>query len=116
MKIRTLVSSLALVSALAISGPSVAQSMVGDVAIPGERIEDFQEKCRAIASAQNESLSAPVNDEVDEDETGSVDQPADTDSPDYANDDNIDQLLASMTPEQCQEAGLVDGQLPTTAN
>ena len=41
----------------------VAQSMVGDVAIPGERIADFQEKCRAIASVQNESLTSPVSDD-----------------------------------------------------
>lgn len=113
MKIRTLVSSLALVSALALSGPSVAQSMVGDVAIPGERIADFQEKCRAIASVQNESLTSPVNDEGAEEETGSV---SDTDSPDYANEDNIDMLLASMTPEQCVEAGLVDAPAPATSN
>lgn len=117
MKIRTLVSSLALVSALALSGPSVAQSMVGDVAIPGERIADFQEKCRAIASVQNESLTSPVNDDSAEDETGSVtDSATDTDSPDYANEDNIDMLLASMTPEQCVEAGLVDAPAPATSN
>lgn len=115
MKIRTLVSSLALVSALALSGPSVAQSMIGEFAIPGERMEDFQEKCRAIASVQTESLAGSVSNESDEDETGSVTDPG-TDSPDYANEDNIDQLLASMTPEQCVEAGLVDAPVPVTSN
>ena len=40
----------------------------------------------------------------------------DTDSPDYANEDNIDMLLASMTPEQCVEAGLVDAPAPATSN
>lgn len=115
MKIRSIISSLALVSALAISGGASAQSMIGDVAIPQERMADFQEKCRAIASVQNESLAGAVNqDQTDSTNTGSV--TSNTDSPDYANDDNIDGLLASMTPEQCKDAGLVDGPVPATSN
>lgn len=114
MKIRTVISSFALVSAMALSGGAAAQSMLGDVAIPEERIADFQEKCRAIASVQNESLAGGQNlDQTDDTTTGGV---ASTDSPDYANDDNIDGLLASMTPELCKDAGLVDGPVPATSN
>lgn len=116
MKIRTVISSFALVSAMALSGGAAAQSMVGDMAIPEERIVDFQEKCRAIASVQNESLASPVGtNETDDTATGTVGATS-TDSPDYANEDNIDGLLASMTPELCKDAGLVDGPIPATSN
>jgi hypothetical protein len=114
MKIRTVISSFALVSAMALSGGAAAQSMVGDMAIPEERIVDFQEKCRAIASVQNESLAGGQNlDQTDDIATGAV---SSSDSPDYANEDNIDGLLASMTPDQCRDAGLLDGPVPATSN
>jgi len=113
MKLHTVISSLALVSAMTFSGGALAQSMIGDVVIPEANMAAFQEKCAAIASAQTESLSSPV--ETDATATGAVTgQPAQTDSSDPANEDNLDMLLASMTPEQCVEAGLVTGPVPTT--
>ncbi len=119
MKIRTVISSFALVSAMALSGGAAAQSMLGDVAIPEERMADFQEKCAAIASVQTESLASSVNtdqDSTDDTTTGAVAGTATSDSPDQANDDNIDGLLASMTPDQCRDAGLLDGPVPATSN
>jgi hypothetical protein len=116
MKLRTMLSSIALVSALSLSGGAFAQAMLGEMAIPTENLGDFQEKCAAIASAATESLSEPVNsDATDDTATGTVDSANASDSPDQANDDNLDQLLASMTPEQCKEAGLLPGG-PNAAN
>lgn len=112
MKLHTVVSTLAVVAAMTFSGSALAQSMVGDVMIPADRLSDFEAKCAAIASAQTESLAAPVEDET---VTGSVtESPEASDSPDLANEDNLDALLASITPAQCQEAGLVKGPVPTT--
>lgn len=113
MKLRTMLSSIALVSALSLSGGAFAQAMLGEMAIPTENLGDFQEKCAAIASAATESLAEPVN--SDATATGTVDSSNDSDSPDYANKDNLDQLLSSMTPEQCKEAGLLPGG-PNAAN
>lgn len=102
------ISSLALATALTFSGGAFAQSMIGDVTIPQENLADFTAKCAAIASASTESLASPVNE--DETATGSVTDPAmATTDADPANKDNLDQLLASMTPDQCKEAGLLPG-------
>ena len=115
MKLRTIISSIALVSALSLSGGAFAQAMLGTMPIPTENLGDFQEKCAAIASASTESLSESVDSSAaDATATGTVDANA-SDSPDQANDDNLDQLLASMTPEQCKEAGLLPGG-PNAAN
>jgi hypothetical protein len=117
MKFRTVISSLALVSAMTFSGAVMAQSMIGGVAIPEANMADFQAKCAAIASAQTESLSTPVEDEAaaaDATATGSVAATPESDDGDLASEDNLDQLLASLTPEQCQEAGLVKGPVPAT--
>jgi len=112
MTFRTIISSLALVSAMTLSGSAFAQAMIGDVTIPDANMADFQAKCAAIASAQTESLSTPVEDET---ATGSVTDPATaTDDPDLAGKDQLDALLASLTPEQCKEAGLLTGPVPTT--
>jgi len=113
MKIRSMISSLALVSALTFSGGAFAQAMIGETAIPTENMGLFQEKCAAIASAANQSLAS--DQKTDETATGTVVDPNASDSPDLANDDNIEQLLSSMTPEQCEEAGLLPGG-PNAAN
>jgi len=117
MKLHTVVSTLAVVAAMTFSGSALAQSavvMVDGLEIPSERMADFESKCAAIASAQTESLSSPVEDETaDATETGSTASP-DTDDPDPANEDNLDALLASITVDQCKEAGLVKGPVPAT--
>jgi hypothetical protein len=107
MKLRTMLSSLALVSAMGLSGGAFAQAMLGDMEIPADNLGLFQEKCAAIASAAAQSLAEPV-DNADETATGST-TATDNDDPDLANKDNIEALLASMTPEQCEEAGLLPG-------
>ena len=118
MKFRTVISSLALVSAMTFPGAVMAQSMIGDVVIPEANMADFQAKCAAIASAKTESLSTPVQDEAaqaDATATGSVAAGTpDSDDGDLASEDNLDRLLASLTPEQCKEAGLLEGPVPAT--
>ena len=117
MKFRTVISSLALVSAMTFSGAVMAQSMIGGVTIPEANMADFQAKCAAIASAKTESLSTPVEDEAaaaDATATGSVAATPESDDGDLASEDNLDQLLASLTPEQCKEAGLLEGPVPAT--
>ena len=117
MTFRTVISSLALVSAMTFSGAVMAQAMIGGVAIPEANMPSFEEKCAAIASAQTESLSTPVENEAaaaDATATGSVATEDKSDDGDLASEDNLDQLLASLTPEQCQEAGLIKGTVPAT--
>lgn len=106
MKIRTMLSSIALVSTMALSGGAFAQAMIGDMEIPADNLASFQEKCAAIGVAANKSLTS---DQSSTDTTATGSTSTDSDSPDLANEDNLDQLLASMTPEQCKEAGLLPG-------
>ena len=115
MTFRTVISSIALVSAMTLSGGAFAQAMIGDVTIPEANMSAFQEKCAAIASAQTESLSTPVEDATDDTATGTVAADATgNDDGDPASEDNLDALLASLTPDQCKEAGLVTGPVPAT--
>lgn len=117
MTFRTVISSLALVSAMTFSGAVLAQATIGGVAIPEANMADFQEKCAAINSAKTESLSTPVEDEAaaaDATATGSVAAGEKSDDGDLASEDNLDELLASLTPEQCVEAGLTTGPVPAT--
>lgn len=116
MTFRTVISSLALISAMTLSGGAFAQAMIGDVTIPEANMPAFQEKCSAIASAQTESLSTPVESEADETATGTVstDAAPANDDGDPASEDNLDALLASLTPDQCKEAGLLSGPVPAT--
>jgi len=136
MKISTALSSIALVAAMTLSGAAFAQTMIGDVTIPEGNLASFQEKCAAINSAATESLSEKAdagNDSSNDDTTatasttasGGAATPAagadanttttaaagsqDNDDGDLASEDNLDELLASMTPEQCKEAGLSPG-------
>lgn len=106
MKLLHIVSSLAVASALALSTPVFAQSnMIGDWAIPEDQIATFQEKCRALTAAANESVvSDDVNNEVDATETASVGDEPSTD-PDPSAQDNAD-MIANLTVDQCKEAGL----------
>lgn len=105
MKIRAVLSSIALASALTLSGGAFAQAAnsIGGVDIPADQWGSFQEKCAAINAAANQTLATP-NEESDAVATGSVTQ--DSSDADPASTDSVAQLLASLTPEQCKEAGL----------
>ena len=113
MKLQAIISSAALAAALTLSGGAFAQNtqfMIDDVVIPDENLADFQEKCRALLAAANQSLTADDEDTpVDPTTTGAIAESETTpqESADPAAQDNIDELLASLTPEKCKEAGLL---------
>jgi hypothetical protein len=106
MSIRTWISPLAIAAALTFSSGAMAQVMIGGSEIPAEDMFTFQEKCDALLAAKNQSLT--VDEELAEDEivTGSVEEQA-QDSPDPAADEHRLALLASLTVEECQAAGLL---------
>jgi len=114
MKLRAVISSVALVSAMAISGGAFAQSAsnsIGGMEIPAEQWTSFQEKCAAINSAATQTLAQPNDESDDATQTGSVvangeDDPNASSGSDLAASDEVTKLLASLTPEQCKEAGL----------
>ena len=112
MKLRTMISSLAVISAMTFSGGAFAQ-MIGGVQVPAEQWPSFEQKCQALTVAATETLATPNNESDDATATGSVvangeDDPEHSNS-DPASSENIDQLLAGLTPEQCAEAGLGAG-------
>lgn len=110
MSIRTLISPLAVAAVLTFSSGALGQAMIGEFEIPAEDMFTFQEKCDALLAAKNQSLTVDEN-QVDEEETASVgtDNQGTQDSPDPAAIENQLEILASLTLEQCQEAGLLPG-------
>lgn len=116
MTLRSTISTLAVLSALTFSGAAFAQAATS-VTIDGTEYKDkdftsLQEKCAAINSAATETLAEPVdNDNADATSTGSTEQSNEPggQSADPANADNLDALLASLTPEKCKAAGLSTG-------
>lgn len=100
MRIRNLISPLAVAAVLAFSGGAVAQNVIGDFVIPEEDIGMFTRQCQALQAAMNQSLAEP---NVDETVTGSIEP----EEPDPAAKDNRLQILASLTVEDCKAAGLL---------
>ena len=119
MTFRAVISSLALVSAMTLSSGAFAQAMVGEMEIPADQMAAFQEKCSAINAAATETLAAP-NDESDNAAVEGTavangeDDPQGSGNSDPASAENMEALLASMTPEQCVEAGLSPGAAAAT--
>lgn len=106
MSIRALISPLAVAAVLALSGGASAQVMIDDFEISPESMPTFQQKCDALLVAENRSLTEDQGD-VDETTTGSVAEPDSEASPDPASIENEEALLANLTIEQCQAAGLL---------
>ena len=113
MKLRAVISSLALVSAMALSGGAFAQTVnaIGGVTIPADQLPAFQEKCTAVAAAANQTLATPNDESDDAVATGSVvangtEDPNASSGSDPASVEEMNALLAGLTAEQCKEAGL----------
>jgi hypothetical protein len=107
MKLRTMISSLALVSAMTLSGGAFAQSMIGGVEVPADQWGSFEQKCQLLNGAANATLAEPLDESDDATATGSVVANGE-DDPERSSDasDNITALMANLTVEQCKEAGL----------
>ena len=108
MKLRMMISSLALVSAISLSGGAFAQ-MIGGVQVPADQMGNLQEKCAALNAAANASLAEPLDESDDATVTGSVVANGDEDpeggNSDPASSKNFTALMASLSIEQCKEAG-----------
>ena len=108
MSIRTFISPLAVAAMLSMSGGAMAQAMIGDFQIPDASMPSFEQKCQALVAADNRSLATdPDADELQTGTVGSSESVGQSTSPDPASEDREAELLASMTLEQCEAAGLI---------
>ncbi len=107
MKLHAIISSAALAIALSFSGAAVAQNTLNGMAIPSDQIDSFKGKCEALRAASTASLASPTrsDNQTDPTETGSVDSQNSNADSDPAARDNWPAALASLTIEQCDEAG-----------
>jgi hypothetical protein len=109
MKLQAIVSSIALAAALTFSGAAVAQNMLNGQEIPAEQIQQFQDRCEALRAESTASLTTDSNANVDATTTASVETKDSSTSADSSSDpaaqDNWEAALASLTIEQCDEAG-----------
>lgn len=114
MKLQTVISAIALVSAMTLSGGAFAQAAtemkIGDMVIPEANIAELTEKCAALNVAATQSLATPNDESDDATATGTVVANGEDDplggSSDPASDEAITLLMSSLTVEQCKEAGL----------
>lgn len=106
MKLKAIVSSVALACALSFPGAAVAQDvfMLNDEPIPEDMINSFRGRCQALVAESNASLAEPTN--IDETVTGSIGDDENHADSDPAARDNWQTALASVTIEECRAAGL----------
>jgi hypothetical protein len=105
MSIRDLISPLAVAAILTFSGGAMAQVMIDDFPVPEDEIGAFTQKCQALQASLNRSLTETDDDAdaTDDTTTGSIGAA----NPDPAALENEQGVLASLTVEQCEAAGLL---------
>lgn len=99
---RNLISAIALVSAMTLSGAAMAQTMVGGVEVSADDLPKVQSACDTLAAREGGSLA-----------TSESDASASTDASAGDTDAGIDNVttsidLALLTYESCRDAGLVE--------
>jgi cytoskeletal protein RodZ len=114
MKLRAIISSVALVTALSISGAAYAQNMFNGSAIPDDQVQKFKDACAGLQAKDNASLttdnnsSATSTESTDATTTGSVatqaGEPSQGNS-DPAAEQNWDTIIAGLTKDDCAAAG-----------
>jgi hypothetical protein len=113
MQLRAIISSVALVTAMSLSGAAYAQNMFNGSAIPDDQLQKFQDACAGLQAKDNASLTqdnstnTPADSATDATTTGSVTQGGEqtpTD-PDPAAEQNWDTIIAGLTPDDCAAAG-----------
>jgi len=114
MRLRAIISSVALVTALSISGAAYAQNMFNGTAIPDDQVQKFKDACAALQAKESASLTQDNNSNAsaanttDQTTTGSVTtqggEQTPTD-PDPAAEQNWDTIIAGLTPDDCSAAG-----------
>ncbi|HEY0920320.1 hypothetical protein [Devosia sp.] len=102
MHVRNLIFPLAAAAFLSVSGAATAQAVINNYRVPEESMTTFAQKCQALQVAQNRSLS----EDADQTVTGSIDEPGES-SGDFAAREHELEILASLTVEQCREAGFL---------
>lgn len=142
MRIRTLVSPLALAVGLAMTGAASAQVTIGGQTVLEEDMPAVQQRCDELALAartgagdtdttqsddQDDDAGDDTGDDTDNgtdngtddgsDDTGTDDTTTSDANGDFGTADEVDNALTgvelnSITLDQCIEAGLVEGPLP----
>ena len=105
---RTLISALALVSAMTFSGAAMAQTMVGGSEVSAEDLPKVQAACDTLAAKEGGSLATETSTEADAEVEAAPEDASsgETDAGiDAATTTSID--LSLLTYEACKEAGLV---------
>jgi hypothetical protein len=104
MKLQVILSSAALVAAMALSGPALAQL---SLSVPSEREQAVRDACTAL---QAQATASTIEQDDDDDanlETGSTsDQTGQSDSGDPASEDYWDVVIAGLTIDDCKAMGL----------
>jgi len=106
MKLQVIASTAALALAFSLSAPVAAQEyMLRGEQIPVDQVDNFKEACEGLRAANAASLTTDTDD-TDPTTTGSTnDSAATTGSPDPAAEEKWLELRATISVEECEEAG-----------
>lgn len=108
MKLRAITAAAALASAIALTGPVAAQDfMLRGESIPVDQVDNIKEACEGLRAANAASLTTNDDQSVDPTETGSTsaDDSLQASSSDPAAQDKWEELMATLTFDECDEAG-----------
>jgi uncharacterized low-complexity protein len=97
---RNLISAIALVSAMTLSGAAMAQTMVGGVEVSADDLPKVQSACDTLAAKEGGSLVSTEAESSADASSGDTDAGIDNVTT------SID--LALLTYESCRDAGLVE--------
>ena len=106
MKTQAILPPVPLAAAIGFPGAAVAQNALNGVEIPADQLQVFQDKRHRLRASGTASLSTDESDKsVDATETGSI-ASGEGASSGIAGETDWTKALASLTVEQCDEAGL----------
>lgn len=108
MQVKTLISILAVGTALAFAGPASAQSMINGTAISADDLPKVQARCDELANAADtESLSEDTKENSTDTNAGAADATVET-TPQANEAANATSAidLDTLTLEACTDAGL----------
>lgn len=98
---RTLISAIALIGAMTLSGGAMAQTMVGGASVSAEDLPKVQAACTTLAAKANAGTGTNEDENTSGEGEGSETNTTDT----GATTTSID--LDLLTYEACKDAGLV---------
>ncbi len=121
MQLKSLISAVALATALGLAGPAAAQVTINEMEVPEDELGLVLQQCldlQALETAEPSQASSEGSDSEDDsegdDEAGAT-LPAESSTIDGTENAELSIDLNSLTLEQCEESGIFDNEAAANA-